>query len=184
MQSSQLPEVSATLKGPISNCLGWLQDNMEFSALCGGILSIIHPEQYHLGREALLQLQYNPHRIREPQHLATALAYWITPFSGISVIANRSTPVHRDMSTRKNWYDLLVTLGPYSFLSMKLPGLGVEVSYESGTIVGILGRIVPHSVEEASGERVCVSYFMRDNVLDLLGLPGGPWHNIGDQVSL
>ena len=149
----------------------------ETSMLIAGILSIIHPELYHLGQEAWWR------RIRGVAEAGTAadvlqlVRCWSVPFTALSVIVNRATPLHRDISGRNSWYDLMLTVGDYTNGLMRLPGLGVEMRYNPGTMVALCGKAIQHSVESCNGDRGCIAYYMRDAVMDRLGLPAGTWAN-------
>ena len=111
-------------------------------------------------------------KIANPQDV---LSQWTSVFNGVSVIFNRLTPAHRDGNTRKQWYDLLVTLGHYRNCNLELPGLGLSLEYGPGTVVGLLGSTLEHEVSHFEGERVCYAYFMRDNVHEWARVPGNSW---------
>lgn len=166
------------MKSASSPAQNWLRDNLEFLAICGGLLSIIHPELYELGAKAIQRLSDDPRYLRDPEHLQDALRYWIVPFSGVAIISQRETPTHRDVGCRPNWYDLLTTLGEYEGATMRLPDLGYCLQYESGTMIGLCARVIRHGVEKQIPGRVCVSLFVRDNVLDRLGVEAGTWRSV------
>lgn len=73
--------------------------------------------------------------------------------------------------------DLLVALGKYQEGIMTLPGLGVKLLYNPGTVVGISGRVLQHGVE-CDGERACLAYYMRDKVHERLGVRAPSWFNV------
>ncbi|KAH9035449.1 hypothetical protein EDB83DRAFT_2228913, partial [Lactarius deliciosus] len=87
---------------------------------------------------------------------------WTSVYTSISVICNRLTPAHWDVSSRKQWYDLLASVGRYQNCNLKLLGLGVLLEYGPGSVVGVLGALLEHEVLHFEGERVCYVYFMRD----------------------
>lgn len=176
LEKHELPEVSATLKTPNSPGHAWLQATAELSALCRGLFSVLHPEQCCLGHEALARLDC--HSIRDPENLPRAMEYWTSPFSGISVISNRETPIHRDTGGRNSWYDLLLTLGNYELGRFEVPGIGLRLAYDPGTIVAVAGKTIAHGVSPCEGDRVCIAYFMRDGVHEQLGIRAGGWMNI------
>ena len=126
---------------------------------------------------ALRRLWNNPDLVDRPLLLKEVLSLWSVPFSGVSIISNRSTPLHRDCNSRKEWMDLLVALGKYQRGIMTLPGLGVELLYSPGTVVGIAGRVLQHGVE-CDGERACLAYYMRDKVHERLGVRAPSWFNL------
>jgi hypothetical protein len=92
-------------------------------ALCSGLFAILHPEQDSLGRKALSLLGATT--IQDPDNLAGAIENWPAPFSGISVISNRETPIHQDTGGQCAWYDLLVTVGEYNNGRFELPGVDI-----------------------------------------------------------
>lgn len=150
----------------------------ETSILLGGILSIIHPELYHLGREAWSRRVELESGENDQADLLRLLHCWSIPFTALSVMVNRETPLHRDVNGRNPWYDLMLTVGEYRDGCMQLPGLGVELRYNSGTIVALCGKPIQHGVTSCDGDRGCIAYYMRDAVLDRLGLPAGTWVNL------
>ena len=146
--------------------------------MTGGILSLIHPEQYLIGRTALLRLADQPELSGDPNAMIVALENWASPFSALSVIVNRVTPIHRDVQGRDSWLDMLVTYGPYDDCRMEFRSLGIRTVYSSGTIVALCGKVVPHSASDCRGERSCIAYYMRDNVHARVGVPAGSWMNV------
>ncbi|KAH8993770.1 hypothetical protein EDB92DRAFT_1796289, partial [Lactarius akahatsu] len=99
-------------------------------------------------------------------------------YSGISVICNHLTPAHQDVSSRKQWYDLLASVGCYQNCNLKLLGLGVLLEYGPSSVVGVLGAMLEHGVPHFEGERVCYIYFMRDSVHEWAKVPGRSWMSI------
>ena len=157
--------------------MDFLADVAESTAILGGVVSVIHPDLYEAGMIALRWLWNNPDLVDSPLLLKEVLGLWSVLFSGVSIISNRSTPLHRDCNSRKEWMDLLVTLGKYQRGIMTLPGLGVELLYNPGTVVGIAGRVLQHGVE-CDGERACLAYYMRDKVHERLGVRAPSWFNL------
>lgn len=153
----------------------WLQDMEESSALIGATMSLIHPELYKAGRQAILTLCDSPEIVKEGKEILEVLPLWSSPFSGYSVISNRCTPLHRDNQSRKQWYDLLVTAGEYQDAQLSLPGIGTTFAYDSGTVVGLSGRVLQHGVSKHSGNRLCLAHYMRDKVHERLGIPAPGW---------
>ena len=81
--------------------------------LLGAIMSIVQPEVYHTGHRALEKLFNEPDFVNKRVELFDALEVWWTPFSAMSVVSNRETPLHRDMGGRVEWSDMLIALGEY-----------------------------------------------------------------------
>jgi len=146
----------------------------ETSALLGSILSVVHPQLYNTGVEALKALSKNEHLVFE-EGLRDILLLWSSPFSGYSLICNRLTPPHRDAQGCTEGFDLLATAGRYIGARFKLPDIGLSFDYHSGTVVAILGRVIRHQVTAHKGDRVVLACYMRDSVLARLDIPAPPF---------
>ena len=174
-------QVSAGLR-TAATAADFLGATAETFALIGAILSIIQPDLYDVGMEGLKVLYRDPSLVETPEILREVLNLWMVPFSGLSVISNRITPLHRDCNGRKEWMDLLVALGRYHQGLFCIPGLGLELLYNPGTVVGIAGKVLQHGVE-CNGERACLAFYMRDRVHERLGLRAPRWFNVEGLIS-
>lgn len=168
------PEVASNLKTPAS--LEWLDATSKSNMILSAILAVIHPELYKAGQEVHANLRNDSRFQRHDVNFA--LDRWGSAFTGVAVISNRVTPDHRDGGSRKQWYDILVTLGPYRDCKLKFAGLGVNLDYGPGTVIGLSGMVLQHAVPEFQGERLCYAYFMKDNVHEWAGVSGYTWMNI------
>jgi hypothetical protein len=168
-------ELKSTSDGQV---FAWLKQTMWIGALSGGILGLLHPQQYAIGRAAMLEMLYQPDMISNMDDTQRALTVWASPFTALSLVMNRQTPVHRDAHGRHPWMDLLLTHGSYNRCCMELRSLGIRLAYESGTAVAICGKVVPHAVSDCDGERACLAYYMRDSVHNRLSIPAGSWMNV------
>ena len=164
----QCPQVGAIFEKPAA--LEWLDAISQSNSILSAILAVIHPQLHGSGQETMNRLRQ--HADIQPQDV---LRRWTSAFNGVSVIYNRVTPPHRDGNTRKQWYDLLVTLGRYRDCNLELPGIGCSLEYGPGTVVGLLGSTLEHAVAHFEGERVCYAYFMRDSVHEWARVPGHSW---------
>ncbi|KII90315.1 hypothetical protein PLICRDRAFT_106026, partial [Plicaturopsis crispa FD-325 SS-3] len=138
----------------------WLADMAESIALINAVMAIIHPDLYRVGHNTLIRMRDVP----EAPLLAAVFDRWTAVFNAISVISSKETPIHRDNFSRAEWYDLLATIGHHTSAIFEVPGLGLRFDYSSSTIVGISGRVLAHGVSRAIGERLCLVFYMRDNV--------------------
>jgi hypothetical protein len=166
----QHPQVLANFSSPAA--LDWLDAASESNSILSAILAVIHPTLYDAGRQTVKCLRNTPEI--DPQDV---LSRWASVFSGVAVISNQSTPLHRDGSLRYQWYDILVTLGRYRNCNLELPGLGISLEYGPGTVVGISGQVLEHLVPHFEGDRVCYAYFMRNNVHEWAKVPASKWMN-------
>lgn len=147
------------------------------SALIGALLKIIHPELYAAGKRCCQKLYENPAQVTKADLLHEVLTFWSAPFTALSVIANRKSPFHRDNGARHGWPDLLVALGQYENGRFELPGLGLRLRYQPGTVIGLTGRVLQHGAT-CNGDRACISYYMKEAVVGALGEDNVGWANI------
>lgn len=171
--SQESPQVSVSFREPAA--LEWLGAISESNAIVSAILAVIHPKLYDAGWQTTKFLRKTPGVCPED-----VLIRWASVFSGVSVISNRETSPHRDGSSRRYWYDILVTLGRYQNCNFKLPGLGYSLEYGPGTVVGLSGRVLEHAVPGFEGDRVCYAYFMRDNVQEWANASCSNWMRASD----
>lgn len=132
------------------------------------MLRITHPELYFMAREAMSSLQ-------TLQNVQDVVMLWHSVFNGCQVISNRETPIHRDNNSHVKWYDLLCSVGPYTGADLEMPGAGLRFEYNTGTAVFLCGRLLRHGVSKADGDRVCIAYYMRENVQQRMGSKFAGW---------
>ena len=89
----------------------WVEQNRRLFTIASALLAVIHPAQYATGIAMLDTVRRRPELAREPQHIGPMLELWCSPFSGLAVMCNRETRIHRDPYGRSDWYDILCTLG-------------------------------------------------------------------------
>jgi hypothetical protein len=152
----------------------WLRKSRLPFALMGGILSIVQPELFDLGVQALQTLESDPEICDNPERLRELLGIWHLPFSALSVISNRVTPLHCDTGGRAEWMDLMLALGEYDNGRFSVPAFGYVFKYNPGTLVGLSSKIFRHGAT-CKGNRAAIAFYMRDNVLNRVGLPTGSW---------
>lgn len=107
--------------------------------------------------------------------IAEILKIWNSVFSGISIIANRETPPHRDTGTLDRWFDILATIGGDYDTVLKLDSISVELAYRSGTVVLFSGATLVHSVAASKANRVCFAYFMKNRIHERFGVRAPNW---------
>jgi len=164
-QSEDYPlkvSVELTKENPVCQ---WLRKSCLPFALIGGILSITQPELFDMGVEALRALQLNPELSDNPERLREILGIWYTPFSALSVISNRVTPLHCDTGARPEWMDLILALGEYDNGRFSIPAFGYTFKYNPGTILGFSSKIFRHGAT-CEGDRAAIAFYMQDNVLN------------------
>ncbi|KAG2004565.1 hypothetical protein CC2G_003111 [Coprinopsis cinerea AmutBmut pab1-1] len=137
-------------------------------SLIGAILYVLNPAQYDQGVDAWRRMLETNCEAAAPKYadlMAGVLKIWASPFTVTQVISNRQTPFHLDTSGDQNWYDCLLTVGPYKGGRFELKGVGCRFRYERGTVSFLLSRLLEHGTGEVDGERVCLASFMRPEVV-------------------
>jgi Oxygenase domain of the 2OGFeDO superfamily len=134
-------------------------------AVIGSILALIHPALFESGLDVLSNLHSGNIHCPRQDLLREVLTVWASPFTAFSVINNRETPVHRDFCSPQFGYDLLYTGGFYEGGRLEIRGLGVRCRYEPGTIVALPSAVFPHGVAPVRGPRVCITQYMRSDIL-------------------
>ena len=169
-------EVGAALRK--AELRAWVSEMGESTAVLGGILRVMHPATFASGLKCIEGIKHSK-KVVKREHLDEVLEVWTSPYTTFSLINNRDTPLHRDNGGSHTVMDMLVSVGPYESGEFVVPGLGLTFHYSSGTVIGLLGRIVRHGAE-ATGQRLCFAQYLRENVLEALGISDPEWVNIKD----
>lgn len=157
---------------------GWVVAMEETTAFLGAVLGVIHPETFAAGRQCLQAIRESD-QVAKRESLEQLLQHWASPFIAGALISNRDSALHRDTGGGYPVMDLLVSVGPYVNGCFAVPGLGFELWYGRGTVIGLLGRVLRHGAT-ASGERVCFAQYMRENVFETLNVAEPEWARIQD----
>jgi hypothetical protein len=150
--------------------------------LLGAVLGVIHPPTFTTGSNCILGIEQSP-EIAKRENLDELLEVWTSPCVAGSIINNRNTPLHRDNGASYGSMDLLASVGTFYDGRFSVPSLGYEFLFSSGTVFGLLGRIVPHAVE-VTGERLCYAMYLRENILSTLGVEEPGWINIENLMGM
>jgi hypothetical protein len=142
-----------------------LRDTQEVMALMGGILSIIHPYLFKRGMDVWKAAHDYPWNFRNGERVEQILKIWATPFTAMSLISNRETPLHRDLKGGRNFFDAILTFGNYEEGRFQIPEAGLRFRYESGTVVFLESRSLEHGASPVLGERCCMVLFFRPLML-------------------
>lgn len=141
----------------------------ESGGLLDGILAVAHPELYAAAQDLMTKLS----TVHAP---STFLMHtWPSSFTSIQVIANRQTPLHRDMSSKPGWLDLLLSLGNYGQdVILEVRSLGISLLYRSGSIVPLSSKLLLHGIPRVHLDRVCYALYLNKAVFESLKilLPG------------
>ena len=129
----------------------------ETNALIGGILSVIHNDQFVRGHKTRRTLRNRP-------GLEDLLRIWPSPFTAVQVINNRACPKHRDPGSSYSSLDIIATVGDFTGGTLSLADLRLELKQRPGTVTAILGHALHHEVNDWEGDRVSFVWFLKDDV--------------------
>jgi hypothetical protein len=132
-------------------------------AFMSALLMMVHPEQYVQAVLARQSAQRNPQIVGS----CPTATQWPSVMSGVSLILNRRTPGHRDRHGPKTGYDLLLSLGTATDVTLDLEDVGAQLPYSPGTVNAICGRVLTHEVSEWPGDqdRICYAHWLREFML-------------------
>lgn len=162
--TSSLPSPSASLNSKNGNGgLELLNRLRETNALIGALLSLVNPRLYYM-QYAVLDQFWQGHAQAKSQVLADKVFQsWSSPFTGVAVISNRETILHRNTQGGKLLFDVVSAFGKYSHGRFEVPLLG-RFSYNPGTTMVLPGYLLEHGAARTDGERICLASFMRPQV--------------------
>ena len=156
----------------------WLGQVQSTEMCMNLVFSLIAPQLYRHGLISILELQAKPEKyfkiaktlqgaVTKPwQAKLEALQPWPSIFSGVSIIANRITPSHRDDNGHHPWFDLLFSAGQHEAAILKVPELKGHFSYLPGTLVALCGKVLRHEVPSYKGsDRLCIAHYFRPDAL-------------------
>lgn len=142
----------------------WVIAMSDSALVLSAILAVVHPEQFELTLKSLEALC-------KDESFADIAEQWAFAFNAVSVISNRETPEHRDRGSGGHGiFDLLLSIGGCSRTVLELPGIGLRLIYDSGTIVLFSGHVHLHSVSASERERMAIACYARKAIYHKFGL--------------
>ena len=83
----------------------------------------------------------------------------------MTLVVNREAWFHRDPNSGGvTWFDQLFNFGGDPGTVLELPGIGVRLQYDSGTVAMFSGHTHIHGVSESTHERLCLASYVRPSV--------------------
>ena len=159
--------VSTSLRGwPRKPGVRYLREDRDSLCILGAVLSLIHPIAAKRGLAIMDGIAKGTIKNEATNSLDEARSVWSSPFTAISIISNRDTELHRDGKGFAPFYDLVTTVGYYTGGRFEVPGIGLRFKYDPGTIMGLCGKVLGHSVAEVDGDRFCVVQYFHRKVLE------------------
>ncbi|KAG1889747.1 uncharacterized protein F5891DRAFT_921651, partial [Suillus fuscotomentosus] len=100
----------------------------------------------------------------------THLQLWASVFNCAAVSCNRQCPLHRDLRSAPKGFDVMTSVGHYCDGLMTLSNLGIQLRYNSGTMVACSGHNVRHGVT-FTGDHIVWTWFIHDSLHNFVGTP-------------
>ncbi|KIO02639.1 hypothetical protein M404DRAFT_147770, partial [Pisolithus tinctorius Marx 270] len=166
------PEVSLLLKSKLQpkEVHEWLQCTAGLQAILSGALHIMHLKMYLHGWEAITRLRSKAAEWQD-EDMEAILPMWNSVYSSMSVMVNHTSPPHKNMNGQKVWLDTLLTVGNYPWLHFLVMELGIQLQYNLGTVIALVGLALIHQVNSIDGNRACLAYYMQENVHQYIQVP-------------
>ena len=183
--------VSRSLRGwPGKPGVRYLREDRDSLAILGAVLSLLHPRAAKQGLAIMEGIAKGTIKNEATNSLDQARLLWSSPFTAFSVISNRETELHRDGKGFGPFYDLITTVGHYTGGRFEVPGIGLCFRYDPGTIMGLCGKVLGHSVAAVDGDRFCLVQFFHRKVLEgihgdfAIHRGGSDWMQVKDFTDL
>ena len=158
----------------------FLQITKELEETCNTITVAIAPELYISAEAAILLLKQGVGL----DSILNCVNNWMSVWSGLSLIVNRTTLAHRDQGAAASAYDLLVVGGTHTKCTLDVPDLGARFSYLPGTIVAISGKVLQHKVDGWDGrDQICAAHFIKDAVHSRLNQIRPSWPQLQSYLN-
>lgn len=157
------PTPSQSMNDPAN--VSFLEDIQEYNAIMGGVLAIIHPALFETAMDSWKAIYADPSCTSKPELVADLLGTWSSPFTAVSLITNRETPLHKDRKGGRFYLDAVTTFGNYANGRFEIDGLGMRFRYNPGTAVFLNSHTFRHGASRVEGERYCLVSFFRPDVV-------------------
>ena len=163
--------------------LQWIESMQVSSALLGALVAVMNPEVYNTGVRCIQAFNDDPDMVAKSGQLQELLEVWSSPYPVVSLISNQDSPLHRDNGGDYSSMDLLASVGDYVNGRFNVPGLGPDLLYSSGTVIGVASWVVHHRAT-ARGQQLCLAMWLQQNVLASSNIPAPDWVQIQDLEML
>ena len=95
-----------------------------------------------------------------------SLEAWPVAVNGMTLVANRKTPSHRDPNALPSQHDFLFSAGEHIRATFKVIDIGATFTYKPGTVIALCGKGLRHQVMNYRGnDRMCIAHYVRPTVL-------------------
>ncbi|KAF5334254.1 hypothetical protein D9611_014586 [Ephemerocybe angulata] len=143
----------------------FIRSLQEYNALVGGMLAVIHPDLYDVALATWKTIHHCPAGSTRPDRVQELLGIWASPFTAISLIVNRETPIHKDRLGGQNYLDAVATFGNYVNGRFEIPALGMRFRYNPGCVIFLNSYNFAHGASRVEGERYCIASFFRPDMV-------------------
>jgi len=148
----------------------WLSALSTTEFFWNAITAASAPDLFEAGATAISRIVQGLQESDKP--VSVPISNWPSIFSGLEIIANRTTLSHRDTGGSASLFDLLISLGSGHEAKLVLADVGAELDYYPGTMTLISGKVLQHSIGPwGKGERLVIAHFMKDKIHSRVEVP-------------
>ncbi|KAG9308924.1 hypothetical protein JVU11DRAFT_11385 [Chiua virens] len=124
--------------------------------------------------------------LEQQAEIEEVVGKWESVFNAVSVIINRQSPYHRDLSSLVESLDLLATVSDDTNVWMVILMLRTSFEYSPGMVMAFSGHLLWHGVNQVDGNRRYLAYYMQSEVIKWAGLkaPSFMWYEVLHMVGL
>ncbi|KAH6867622.1 hypothetical protein BKA70DRAFT_1452839 [Coprinopsis sp. MPI-PUGE-AT-0042] len=146
-----LPKPSLAFREESPSIKQWLNDMLESFAILSSITALTQPEIWEAGFQVLEGLHNVNILCSQPEIVRSTVSQWGMPFTSLDIIANGSIPLHCDMDSPNDAYELLAAFGSHTCTRFSVPALGAGFAYDPGTVMVGAGRWIEHGCSTSNG---------------------------------
>ncbi|KAH6888766.1 hypothetical protein BKA70DRAFT_1235297 [Coprinopsis sp. MPI-PUGE-AT-0042] len=126
---------SKPIADPSGAVLKYLKEMNESTSVLAAITALIQPQIFEAGFQVVEGIFQGTILSRLPDYTKSCIERWASPFSTLTLISGRETPLNRDHHCPNDAYPIMATIGDYSDARLASHLLGRTFNYESGTVV-------------------------------------------------
>ncbi|KAG1895262.1 uncharacterized protein F5891DRAFT_984344 [Suillus fuscotomentosus] len=151
----------------------WLATLSATEYFWNAITAVLAPDLFKVGTLAISRIIQE---LQGSDRTSPPICDWPSIFSGLEIIANCTTLLHRDFGGAPSLFDLLISLCSGHEAKLTLADVGAELNYYPGTMVFIYRKVLQHSIGPwGPGERLVNAHFMRDKIHSRVGVSRPPF---------
>ena len=132
----------------------YLTSMKEAGALLSIILALTQPHIFETAFQVIEALHLGTISTGNPEVVKKALANWSFPFTDLTILSNRESPLHRDRHRPFTAFDVMTTFGDYEHGRFIVPDLNRKFEFNGGSAMVGCTKLFEHGVARTAGQRI------------------------------